>query len=611
MKAQSKRKIKHGLEFNHLFPPADSKDTTLMGSGATIDDTMFELRGIIYQTLDQTKGIAQVLKGKTLEETCKNIWNWVYNHIQYVEDEKFIEQLREPARCWADRKGDCDCYTILISSILLNLKIPHILRITKYKKRWPEQPYWQHIYPIVPRKGDLSKEYELKRNRNSYIVIDCVPDYYDYEVEYLEKRDYNMELARLSGLSGEDIQPVIVKERISANGIKLGIDAQENVYIESTPGGDFTKRIWVPYNPEIMAGLGLFASKAKRQEKKEWRQEKREIKKSGGSKSDVKAKLKEHKLDKPRTKAGEAIRKVASKVNKVNPATVLLRNGILAAMKVDLMGVARKMRFGFLSEAEAKKRGVDMKEWKKLKTTLELRMRQFEQMGGKRDSFKNAILKGKGNKKDPVLGGLGSLGIYTEDGIYEVSGFDEVFLGLVAEEMGMEGLGSLGVEPATASAIAAATASISAWAVDMKKNIKELFPGGLTNPLNKETEGAPTAEEDAANFNAEIQQVEPEAVPIAPKQIVAIQQGVESKRVSPNALAQEATGEDINTTSGETDWKTPALIGLGIAAVGTTIYLATRKSNTPKPALSGVKKSSKGKKKKGTKKGKKISVINL
>lgn len=606
MIAQAKRNIKTGREFDKYFPKSDGKDTTILKT-ASIDDTMRELKKMVFETTWQTKEIAQVLKGANLNETCKNIFNWVYAHIDYRQDHRLVEQLREPARLWKDRAGDCDCYTIMISSILLNLQIPHLLRITKYKKPWPEQPYWQHIYPIVP-KGNLNKDYDYKLNRKDYITIDCVTDYFDYEVPYLEKRDYKMELARLSGFGNTAYgvaQPTIVKERQLSTGTTLGIDENENVYMQITPGGNLARKVWIPYG-ESVEGLGLFRlrSKEERKQIKEQRKEIREL-----PKGERKAARKEFRVNKPKTKVGKAIRKVASKVNKVNPAATLLRNGLLAAMKIDMMGVARKMRFAFINEEEAKKRGMDIKQWKNLKNNVELKMRTFENMGGKRENFKNAILKGKGNKKDPVLSGFN--GLYG-DGIYEVSGFDQVMLGMIESELQMQGLGSLG-EPVTASAIAAATASVTAWAASLKRDVKELFPGGMSNPLNKETEGAPSAEESTAAFNAEISQVEPEAPLVTPQQVVAIQKSVQNGSLNPDEIAKDATGEDISPSGDANSWVKPALIGGSILAAAAIAYMVFKpgEKKAPSVQLSGVKKKKKKAVKSKSKSTKKLSVIKL
>lgn len=181
-------KIKDGKEYDHLFPRA------MMGSitkkkGATVADTIRFIPQVVNETLFHTSKIAKKLEGKTLRETCDNIWHFVYEHIAYRKDEEGKEQIRSPARSWADRFHgvDCDCYTTFISSILCNLKIRHVLRITKYK-----EDHFQHIYPIVP----LSD--------GTYITIDCVVRNFDYEEPYSEKKDTKMDLEYLNGVTVSD-----------------------------------------------------------------------------------------------------------------------------------------------------------------------------------------------------------------------------------------------------------------------------------------------------------------------------------------------------------------------------------------------------------------------
>src|ERR1051326_2185712 len=145
MEALTKRKIKIGKEYDDLFPTAMLTDETVK-KGASVSDTVKFIPKVVKETLPQTEKIAEILKGQSVSQTCKNIWDFVYHHIAYNKDEDGLEQIRAPARTWHDRfRGvDCDCYTVFISSILTNLKIPHTLRIAKYRK-----DYFQHIYPVV------------------------------------------------------------------------------------------------------------------------------------------------------------------------------------------------------------------------------------------------------------------------------------------------------------------------------------------------------------------------------------------------------------------------------------------------------------------------------
>ncbi|MBS1633223.1 MAG: hypothetical protein JST10_11700, partial [Bacteroidetes bacterium] len=135
MEANKRRNIQSGEQYDHLFPSADGTNTTIRHQ-ANVSHTVAFIPKVVHQTLYQTEKISRLLRGSSLEETCSNIWHFVYRHINYKKDEEGYEQIRSPARSWHDRKKgvDCDCYSVFISSILTNLGIDHKLRITKYHR---------------------------------------------------------------------------------------------------------------------------------------------------------------------------------------------------------------------------------------------------------------------------------------------------------------------------------------------------------------------------------------------------------------------------------------------------------------------------------------------
>ena len=186
MEAATSRKIKDGRAYNHFFPSA-AKNTVTVRKNSNVYHTVAFIPKVVQETLWHTEEISKHLKRDNTYETCKNIWHFVYGHIAYKKDADGYEQIRSPARAWHDRyKGvDCDCYSVFISSVLTNLKIPHTLRITKYNR-----DYFQHIYPIVPV-------------RNGHLTIDCVTDRFNYEVPFSEKKDYPMDLQYLNGFDDE------------------------------------------------------------------------------------------------------------------------------------------------------------------------------------------------------------------------------------------------------------------------------------------------------------------------------------------------------------------------------------------------------------------------
>ncbi|BDD04420.1 transglutaminase-like domain-containing protein [Aureibacter tunicatorum] len=189
MQAKAKRQIKSGGEYNHLI------DSTKLQKASII----LERNGDVYKTLDYIENIARKereslillsarLKGRNVKETCRNIWNFVYHHIQYKPDNPLREQLHSPQRIWDKRvEGvDCDDYTIFISCLLMNLGIKHSYRMTKYNGK----PNFQHVYPIAHSKD--GKE---------YYTMDCVVEEFDYEAPQSEDYDKDiMEIEYLYGL---------------------------------------------------------------------------------------------------------------------------------------------------------------------------------------------------------------------------------------------------------------------------------------------------------------------------------------------------------------------------------------------------------------------------
>ena len=195
MEALKTRHIKSGLAFDRLFPKSIKQDKVIRKEGkARLHHTINLIKQIVPETTGDTRLLANYLKGKNLEDTCRNIWEFVYSHIQYKRDKVGIEQVRRPSRTWADRKRgvDCDCYTVFISSILTNLKIPHKVRITKYGGK----QYYQHIYPVVPTEASAKAGSVIS---GPYITLDCVTDRFDHEVPFSQAKDFDMEDSRLVG----------------------------------------------------------------------------------------------------------------------------------------------------------------------------------------------------------------------------------------------------------------------------------------------------------------------------------------------------------------------------------------------------------------------------
>jgi hypothetical protein len=469
-----KRNIKSGAQYDMLFPIAGGNVYTVK-KNASLSDTVSFIPKVVQKTVAHTARIAQQLKGDTIYKTCSNIWHFVYGHIQYKKDEKGYEQIRSPSRVWHDRQAgvDCDCYSVFISSILTNLKIPHILRITKYR-----QDYFQHIYPLVPFSG-------------KYITLDCVTDRFNYEVPYSEKKDYAMDLQYLDGL------PSLYQNADDLYLAGAGDGMQE---LNSLIQRNFANR--QPYITDDQS-LGLFGSRKKKKAKAAAAAAASAAPTSPDSPAPASPPQ-----PPPKKKKGFlkklSLRKVLNVVNKVNPATVLLRNGLLAAMKLNISNVAKRLRWAYLSPGQAAAKNIDAAKHQRLVSTKDKMEKIFEGAGGKPSNLRKAILGGKGNKDKAVQGldGLGMIDLGNLDGmdtytpLPELLGeiyYSENVEGMNGEDL-VEGLGELG-EPVSMAAITAAMGAITAIAASLKQ-IGNIFKGNKGEGSQDFDENVNTAAEN-------------------------------------------------------------------------------------------------------------------
>lgn len=406
-----KRHIRKGNEFNHLFPTPKGSYVSIK-KGAVLADTVGLIKKVVADTLEDTYPLSQMLKGSTVLDTCRNIWNFCFNHLQYTKDEKGKEQVRRPARVWRDRKQgvDCDCMSVFIGSILTNLNIPFSHRLTKYKSS-----DYEHIYPIA-------------HTNNQVIILDAVVHQFNREVPYSAKQDINMELQYLNGFEEEEfIESRELNELLDND---YPIDAQAMLLNEA----------------EDLDGFKSWFKKTK---------------------AKVKSVAK---------KVGTGLKKGLHAINRINPVTALLRAGLLASMKLNVMKVASKLRFAYFSDSQAQRNNMDMNKFNGLKRIREKMDKIYFGAGGKPENLKKAILTGKGNRDRRVtLGGLGEVSypIYDEDDLRTILG-DELYADELAEvESGINGLGAI----ATGTAIASATGVLATVAV-LIKNLGNLFKQG-------------------------------------------------------------------------------------------------------------------------------------
>lgn len=173
------RPLLDGKQFQNLIPVSHCKKTDV-GIGHT-DHSITKMKAVIEEYSWQMESVAQVLEQSSLEKTANKIFWFLYNHFQYHADDN-DQLLRSPACSWADRYNGIDCksYSILASSILIEMGISNYIRKIKQPGFAPEE--FTHVYVIVPKD---QKTFNLKKG---YYVIDgTVKD--NLEPPFIETKD--------------------------------------------------------------------------------------------------------------------------------------------------------------------------------------------------------------------------------------------------------------------------------------------------------------------------------------------------------------------------------------------------------------------------------------
>lgn len=166
-----------------VIPAARNKKVLLKKRYST-GDIVQEVLACYEQSKDQVKDLAPYLRGSTVKDTCRNIWNFLKYNVGYSVDPRDVQWVKEPAKVWHDKVCDCKSYAIFIASLLAALGINGCFRFVSFNS----EPYPTHVYIVV-------------RYQGKDIVMDDVMPAFDDEKPYRSKKDYSMKgLYRVSGL---------------------------------------------------------------------------------------------------------------------------------------------------------------------------------------------------------------------------------------------------------------------------------------------------------------------------------------------------------------------------------------------------------------------------
>ncbi len=572
--------------YRYLFPRATGIDHTVK-KGATVSDTVKFMQEAARRSRWQVRRYVNTeLKGLPIYDACKKLWHFVKEHIEYQKDDPTFERGKDIRENLEQVKsprrliadGKGDCDCMTNFVNACMLELG-VKAIINRITAYDNNDFFQHIYSLVPD------------GKGSYIIMDCVWNAFNKEKKYTNKEDYKMELQFLDGIGTTD-----------------GMDGTPTRYTNMDAQDMFG-------NNDDFGELGRLLKK-KNPEQKAIAKEKRE-------------------------KFMQKNRKVLNVANKINPATALLRAGILASMKLNLQKVAEALKWGYARREHAESKGMDMKKYERIKKVLQKIQNIFYSAGGKPESLRLAILKGRGNRNEDVAGFDGLSATMPLSELLGTVYYDEFVNGME----GFEGFGSLegeGLGVVTAAAVATASTAMGALAA-LIKSIGNLFPNkgkkgkkgksdepegegsgaGAENSESNDDQEDMTPEEAGGSTKSEESDTEGEDLPVVrdsdeltpPDENSEV---AESNEESTDGLAGIGTGIKAYYQANKKLIRNVA-ISLGIGTVAYLIYKSTQEKSSNNSqeedaldrAIDGVKQSRKKRKKSKAGKDKQKSIIQL
>ena len=154
--------------------------TTVVKRNASNSDLQRAIEAAIPTAVKQMKLRSNQFKGASEIETCKKIFDYLKNQVNYKADGA-EQQVRLPSGLIRTLQGDCKSYSVFTSAVLTNLGIPHKLVYASYD---PNDSTPTHIY-VMTNKG---------------CIIDAVYGKFNAEKKASNKKYKNMNISYIAGM---------------------------------------------------------------------------------------------------------------------------------------------------------------------------------------------------------------------------------------------------------------------------------------------------------------------------------------------------------------------------------------------------------------------------
>lgn len=246
--------------------------TIAIKQNASNSDLQRAIEAAIPRAKQQARSFAARYKGRTEEESCKKIFDYLKNNINYLADGP-NQAVRLPSGLMRTGQGDCKSYSIFTSAVLSNLGIPHSLCYASYD---PKDPTPSHIYVVTDKGciidavyGKFNAEkpptYKKLKKMNISLISGIKSKYVTLtkserdRLDYLQKReDYNM----LSSSQENEYDTLVKKYRkTKAYTPKIGRSCGYSGIMGTKSGKDWAQSNGLmPYQSELWLSVnnGLF-----------------------------------------------------------------------------------------------------------------------------------------------------------------------------------------------------------------------------------------------------------------------------------------------------------------------------------------------------------------
>jgi hypothetical protein len=216
--------------------------TILVKQNANNSELQRAIEAVIPAATKQAASIASRYKGKNEAETCKKIFDYLKNNINYKADGA-NQAVRLPSGLMRTLQGDCKSYSVFTSAILSNLGIPHKLVYASYDA---SDPTPTHIYVMT----------------NSGCIIDAVYGKFNAEKKPTFKKYKNMNISYIAGMNKRRMGSMAnnsIGRSCGIGGIDTGRDWAEKLGIwKNLPGSVKAQYTVNLVNPVAIPGRETF-----------------------------------------------------------------------------------------------------------------------------------------------------------------------------------------------------------------------------------------------------------------------------------------------------------------------------------------------------------------